>query len=78
MLCHARSDRRSGFWTVRPRAPRPLAQDLLAERRRELAALLEEIRDPAACPAGADAGEGVRGLRPPRIETPIPALHEAG
>ena len=75
MLCDARSDRRPGFWTARPRAPRPLPQDRLAERRREIAALLEEIRDPASRP---DAADGHRGGRTTRAEAPIPVLDRAG
>lgn len=77
MLCDARSDRRPGFWTARLRAPRPLPQDRLAERRREIAALLEEIRDPASHPAGHDAAEGHRGGRTTRAAAPIPVLDRA-
>jgi hypothetical protein len=82
MLCDAPSGRRSGFWTARPLAQRtrdlPVqdvpAQDRLSERRRELAALLEEIRDPAAHPVAREAAPGLRG----RPEGRIPAFHEAG
>jgi hypothetical protein len=76
MICDAPSDRRSGFWTARPRASRPLPQDRLAQRRREIAALLEEIRDPASRPAG--AGDGHHGARTARAEAPIPVPGGAG
>jgi hypothetical protein len=82
MLCNSRSDRRPSSWTAHARAPRSLSRDPLDERRRELAALLEEIRDPAPRPediiqAVQEAAGGLSGEGLTRIEARIAALYEA-
>ncbi len=84
MLCDARSARCSSASTARIQAPRSHSPDPLDERRRELAALLEEIRDPSPRPADVlravqeAAGGGLGGHRLTRIAARIAALYGAG
>ncbi|HEX2555983.1 MAG TPA: hypothetical protein VHL98_19980 [Microvirga sp.] len=81
MLCDAPADRPTGSWTMRARPSHTPSHDRLEARRREIAALLEEIR----APGPADVGEAVReaagnrhGERLAPIEARISALHEVG
>jgi hypothetical protein len=81
MLRDARSIRQSG---LSPRqAPHSPPRNPLDERRRELAALLEEIRDPTPRPediiqAVQEAAGGLSGDRLDRIGARIAALYAAG
>jgi hypothetical protein len=81
MLCDARSIRQSG--PSPKRAPHSPPCNILDERRRELAALLEEIRDPTPRPediiqAVQEAAGGLSGDRLDRIGARIAALYAAG
>lgn len=81
MLCDARSIRRSSL--APEQAPHSPARTLLDERRRELAALLEEIRDPTPRPediiqAVQEAAGGLSGDRLDRIGARIAALYGGG
>lgn len=70
MFRDARTSRRPGSCTARAPAPRPARRDPLDERRRELAALLEEIRAPAPPTAGSGG--------PTRIRARVAAPGDAG